>query len=115
MNPIGCFRAAAIAAVLAGWVLVSPPAAADAAWLNPDAAVALDAVASWLPQLTREGASPMAGEGPSVTLSVNAAIMALGSLWLVLMARRIHGRSAVDGMAGQMLSSAAPRPAAGGR
>ena len=78
-------------------------------------AMALDTAASWLPQLTREVASPLAGEGPSVILSVNAAIMALGILWLVLMARRIQGRGAADGMAGQMLSSAAPRHVAGGR
>ena len=115
MKPMACFR---VAAVLTGWMLVGLPvsaALADAAWVNPDDAGALHA-ASWAPPSTRVGASPMAGEDTSVTLSVNAAIMVLGGMWLVLMARRIQGRGAADGIGGDsMLSSGAPRHVAGGR
>ena len=115
MKPMGCFR---VAAVLTGWMLVGLPvsaALADAAWVNPDDAAALHA-ASWAPPLTGEGPSPMAGDDANVTLSVNAAIMVLGSAWLVLMARRIQGRDAADGMdVDRMLSGGAPRHVAGGR
>jgi hypothetical protein len=45
----------------------------------------------------------------SATLSVNMAILVLGTLWVGLMLRRIQLRSAMDGLRG-----AAPRHAAGG-
>ncbi len=57
------------------------------------------------------GEAPAAHAGPrrSPTLSVNVAILLLGSLWLALMLRRIQLRSAMAG-----LRAAAPQHAAGG-
>ncbi len=46
---------------------------------------------------------------PSATLSVNMAILVLGTLWVGLMLRRIQLRSAMEGIRG-----AGPRHAAGG-
>ena len=107
MKPMGCFRAVTVAVMLVGGVLAHLPGVA--AQTGPDDGTALDAAAFALAQSSRQGASPVTGEGPSATLAVNVAIMGLGSLWLLLMARRMPLRG------GGMLSSAGPRHVAGGR
>ena len=113
MNPMGCFRAVAVVVVLAGGVLASVPALATRAGVVDDG-TALDAAAFALAQSSRQGASPVTGEGPSATLAVNVAIVGLGSLWLLLMARRMQVRG--GGMLSSgMLSSGGPRHVAGGR
>ena len=106
MRPMPSLRAAAIAVVLAGAILGSA-GPASAGFATPEDSAALEAAGS-----VRAGEG-RADERRGATLSVNVAIMALGGLWLVLMARRIQLRGVADG--GGMLSSAAPRHAAGGR
>lgn len=54
-------------------------------------------------------AAPSPRRSGNATLSVNVAILVLGTLWVALMLRRIQLRSAVSGFRG-----AAPRHAAGG-
>lgn len=56
-----------------------------------------------------EPVAPAARTRPGTTLSVNLAIVVLGTLWVGLMLRRIQLRSAMDDLRG-----AAPRHAAGG-
>ena len=104
MKPIGCFRAVTVAVMLAGGVLAGLPA--GAAQAGPDDGAGPDVVAYAVSSPERQGASPAKGEGPSATLAVNLAIMGLGSVWLLLMARRMLVRG---------LSSAGPQHVAGGR
>ncbi len=113
MKSMGCRRAAAVIALLAGWILVSLPAmatGATAARDKPGDGLALDMATAAPPQMG--GERTMAGERRDATLSVNVAIMALGGLWLALMARRMQLRGELN--SGE-LSSGVPRHVAGGR
>ena len=86
-------------------------------WAEPAwSATAFDAVAPRLgavPALECTGCGEILSAAPharrSATLSVNVAILVLGTLWVGLMLRRIHLRSAMGDLRG-----AAPRHAAGG-
>ena len=107
MKPMRCFRAVTVVVMLVGSVLAGLPAVAAQA--GPVDGPALDAAANAVSSPERQGASPAKGEGPSATWAINLAIMGLGSVWLLLMARRML----VPG--GRMLRSAGPQHVAGGR
>jgi len=55
------------------------------------------------------------GSGRGMTLPVNLAILALGSLWLALMVRRIQQHAAARGLSSGGLRSGGRQPAEAGR
>lgn len=108
---------AAQASLILGPAQARHAASSDTAWHAPIQPASLPAgAASWRiqgPQATDcHGCgtqAPQATGRRGSTLSVNIAILVLGTLWVGLMLRRIQLRSAVDG-----LRNAGPPHAAGG-
>ena len=119
-------RAIAVAGVLACALVASLPVGAapvDAGSAASRESVALDLSPGRAERHRGETGHASAGDDGSATLRVSVAIVALGSLWLVLVARRTHLRGALegggmlggDGLRGDMLRSGGPRHAADGR